>query len=86
MLPIAFVLNILHLLQLNKNDTSAWEVRLYDWQCARAYVGKHFPYLLDNVFLPPEKASTTFPVIRVDVLKYLLMYVDGGIYLDIKSG
>ena len=25
-------------------------------------------------------------MLRVDILKYLVMYVDGGVYLDIKSG
>ena len=79
-LPIAFVLNVLYLLELNPG----WRVRLYDYQFAKVYVQRHFPFLLENLF--SETSETVFPVIRVDILKYLAMYVDGGVYLDIKSG
>ena len=59
------MLNVLYLLQLNPG----WRVRLYDYAFAKVYVKKHFPFLLENLFA--DTSETAFPVIRVDIVKYL---------------
>lgn len=69
--------NIEHLKKLNPG----WEYRFYDDADMDVYIQKHFPALYP-VFL---KIDPAYIAARVDFFRYLLIYNEGGVYLDIKS-
>lgn len=59
-----------------------WEHRLYDDADIEHYIHTHFPELL-NLY---KKINPTYGAAKADFFRYLLMYNEGGVYLDIKSG
>ncbi len=69
--------NILLLKSMNPD----WEYRFYDDSDMEAYIHKYFPDLYPY-FL---KIDPAYMAARVDFFRYLLIYNEGGVYLDIKS-
>lgn len=69
--------NILFLKSLNPD----WEYRLYNDTDIQQYISQYFPFLLD-VYLSINKA---YGAMRADFFRYLLIYNEGGVYLDLKS-
>ena len=78
-MPDFLAANIAQLRQMNPG----WEHRLYeDEDCAR-FIRENYDadiYALYNAIHPDYGAA------RADFFRYLLLYREGGVYLDIKSG
>lgn len=69
--------NVERLKALNPN----WEYRFYNDDDIISYIKKHYPNLL--VFY--ERIDPSYGAARADFFRYLLIYNEGGVYLDIKS-
>lgn len=65
-----------------KEQNPEWEFRLYDDHDIENYIQKHYPYLL-NIY---KSINPSYGAAKADFFRYLVMYNEGGIYLDIKSG
>jgi len=76
-LPKEIKNNIDNLKRLNPG----WSYRLYDDNEVEAYIKKYFPELL-KYYLAINK---NYGAARADFFRYLVMYRDGGVYIDIKS-
>lgn len=66
-----------------KDFHPGWTYMLYDDKDMIEYMKKHYhPHILRtyNMINPKYGAA------RADFFRYLLMYMEGGVYLDIKSG
>lgn len=75
--PTELLENINYLQSLNPD----WEYRIYDFEDAEKYIAKHYPELL-GIY---NKINPTYLAARADFLRYLIIYNEGGVYLDIKS-
>lgn len=74
-----FQKNIEHIKKLNPD----WEYTLYDDNDIFTYIQIHYPpYILDIY----KMINPKYGAARADFFRYLLMYKEGGVYLDIKSG
>ena len=58
-----------------------WEYRFYNDDDILLYIKRHFPDLLTFY----KKIDPSYGAARADFFRYLLMYNEGGVYLDIKS-
>ncbi len=58
-----------------------WEFRLYDDADIERYIAVHYPDLIKFY----KKINPKYGAARVDFFRYLLIYNEGGVYLDIKS-
>jgi len=58
-----------------------WEYRLYDDQNIEDYLRTHFPQLLTYF----KRIEPNYGATKADFFRYLVMYKEGGVYLDIKS-
>jgi mannosyltransferase OCH1-like enzyme len=58
-----------------------WEYRFYDDVDVRKYIAGHFPGLLKYY----ERIDPRYGAARADFFRYLVVYRDGGVYLDLKS-
>jgi inositol phosphorylceramide mannosyltransferase catalytic subunit len=76
-LPIEIQQNIQNL----KNTNPDWIFKLYDDDDIVSYIKTHFPELL-NFYL---KINDRYGAARADFFRYLVIYNEGGLYLDIKS-
>lgn len=76
-LPIEIQNNIDLLKSINPN----WKFKLYDDHDIQAYIETYFPKLV-GIY---KKINPKYGAARVDFFRYLLIYNEGGIYLDIKS-
>lgn len=58
-----------------------WDFKLYDDADIKNYIEIHFPSLLKTYL----KINPIYGAARADFFRYLLVYNEGGVYLDIKS-
>ena len=58
-----------------------WQFRLYDDADIEQYIQTHYP----DLFTIYQKINVKYGAARVDFFRYLLIYNEGGVYLDIKS-
>ncbi len=58
-----------------------WEYRFYDNRDIQNYISTHFPDLLKYY----NRINKNYGAARADFFRYLALYNEGGIYLDIKS-
>lgn len=65
-----------------KIDNPDWEFRLYDDLDIEIYINQHFANLVKFY----KKINPKYGAARADFFRYLIMYNEGGVYLDIKSG
>lgn len=68
----------LNTLQLTNPD---WEFRLYDDADIEQYIRQHYPTLIHTF----QKINPDYGVAKADLFRYLVIYNEGGVYLDIKS-
>ena len=59
-----------------------WEYRFYDEECIIEYIKEKYGNETLSLYLSIDVA---YPAARSDFFRYLLMYQEGGVYLDIKS-
>lgn len=75
----AFKKNINYIKKMNPG----WKYTLYDDDDIVEYIKKYFhPYVLDTY----NRINYKYGAARSDFFRYLLMYQEGGVYLDLKSG
>jgi mannosyltransferase OCH1-like enzyme len=77
-LPTEIQENIRRMNQLNED----WEHRLYDDGDIESIILKHYNLEVLHVY---QRINLSYGAARADFFRYLLMYAEGGIYLDIKS-
>lgn len=59
-----------------------WSYKAWDNSTIRQYINEHYgPKILDYY----DRISPKYPSVRGDFFKFLLMYNEGGLYLDHKS-
>lgn len=76
-LPEVVQLNVDHIRAMNPD----WEYRFYDDADIDAYIQRYFPELF-GIF---KKINPAYGAAMADFFRYLLLYREGGVYLDIKS-
>lgn len=76
-LPTEIQENIAYL----KHSNADWEYRLYDDSDIETYIQKHYP----QIFHLYQKINPAYGAARADFFRYLVIYNEGGVYLDIKS-
>lgn len=77
-LPIPLQKNIGHIKQLNP----AWEYRLYDDADIETIIRQYYGQEIVDIYRLIDPA---YGAARVDFFRYLLIYAQGGVYLDMKS-
>ncbi|WP_024913396.1 glycosyltransferase family 32 protein [Chania multitudinisentens] len=60
----------------------AWAYRFYDDQAITNYIGQHFG---PDTLALYQRINPEYGAARADLFRYLVMYNEGGVYLDIKS-
>lgn len=64
-----------------KRLNHGWDHRLYDANDIEDYIQEHFPNLLKFY----QKINPSYFAARADFFRYLVIYNEGGVYLDIKA-
>ncbi len=59
-----------------------WTLKFYDDDAVEAYIAKHYEA---NILALYQRINPRYGAVRADLFRYLLMYREGGVYLDIKS-
>jgi hypothetical protein len=59
-----------------------WEYRLYDDADVEAFIEKNYGSAILRIF---HRINPRYGAARADLFRYLLLYKEGGVYLDIKS-
>ncbi|KHT40795.1 glycosyltransferase family 32 protein [Pectobacterium brasiliense] len=59
-----------------------WEYYFYDENSIIEYIEKHYEKETLNIYL---SIDPKYGAARADLFRYLLIYIEGGVYLDIKS-
>ena len=77
-LPEAFLRNQEQLQRNNPN----WEYRLYDDDDIETFIGDAYGPTILSYY---KRINPKYGAARADLFRYLLMYKEGGAYLDIKS-
>lgn len=77
-LPMPLQENISHIQQLNPD----WEYRLYDDTDIEAIIQQHYGQDILDIYRLIDPA---YGAARADLFRYLLIYAEGGVYLDMKS-
>jgi mannosyltransferase OCH1-like enzyme len=78
-LPDALMRNVQSMRELNPD----WVVRVYDDEDIENYIAANFG---PNVLKTYLKIDAAYGPARADLFRYLLIYNEGGCYLDVKSG
>lgn len=68
-------------IQKLKSENPDWEYRFYDDSDIKEYIAKYFPEILSLY----NKINPKYGAARADFFRYLVIYREGGVYLDIKS-
>ncbi len=74
----AYIANIAALRERNPG----WEHRLYDDRDIEAFIAGNYD---PSVLAAYRRLNPVFGAARADLFRYLLLYKQGGVYLDIKS-
>jgi hypothetical protein len=77
-IPLEFNDNIKYVKEMNPG----WEYKLYDNNDQIEYITANFP---ENVVNAYKMLNPKYGAALADFFRYLLMYIEGGVYLDIKS-
>ncbi len=64
-----------------KDENPDWEYRFYDDSDIQTFIKSNFPEIIEIY----NKINPKYGAARADLFRYLVMYKDGGVYLDIKS-
>lgn len=60
-----------------------WEIMFYDDNDIEDFLRRYFPSTILNAYL---RINSRYGAARADFFRYCVLYVHGGVYLDIKSG
>lgn len=78
LLPIELQENIRNTSRLNEN----WDLRIYDDADIECIIFKYYGLEVLSIY---QRINSSYGAARADFFRYLLMYAEGGVYLDIKS-
>src|SRR5690606_8039351 len=70
--------NMAHLRALNPG----WELRFYDDDAVEAFIARHYGAKVLAIY---HRINPNYGAVRADLFRYLLIYREGGVYLDIKA-
>lgn len=59
-----------------------WQHRLYNLQAMRSYIGEHLNVAMLDRF---DSIGRGYGAAKADLFRYLVLYREGGVYVDIKS-
>ena len=65
-----------------KSTNPSWTHKLYDDNDIDNYIAKRYP----SLFPVYKQIDSSYGAAKADFFRYLVMYDEGGVYLDIKSG
>ncbi|MHC3493043.1 glycosyltransferase family 32 protein [Pectobacterium brasiliense] len=65
-----------------KERNPGWEYFFYDERRIIEYIDKHYGKEMLSIYL---SIDPKYGAARADLFRYLLIYIEGGVYLDIKS-
>lgn len=65
-----------------KRKNPHWEHRFYDNEARESYIAKHYGATILDYY---HRIDPRYGAARADLFRYLLIYNEGGVYLDIKS-
>ncbi|MCL6378786.1 glycosyl transferase [Pectobacterium brasiliense] len=65
-----------------KESNLGWEYFFYDERNIIEYIDKHYGKEMLNLY---SSIDSKYGAARADLFRYLLIYIEGGVYLDIKS-
>lgn len=65
-----------------KRQNPDWEYRFYDDMAVESYILKHYGATILDYY---RRIDVRYGAARADLFRYLLIYNEGGVYLDIKS-
>lgn len=65
-----------------QSENPDWVFKLYDDEDIAQYISTHYPQL-KSIY---DSMNPSYGAARADFFRYLVMYKEGGVYLDIKSG
>ncbi len=68
-------------IQKLKSENPEWEYRFYDDNDIEEYITKYYPEIV-NLY---KRINSKYGAARADLFRYLVIYKEGGVYLDIKS-
>jgi mannosyltransferase OCH1-like enzyme len=74
--------SIRKIIQHNKSVCRFCEFRFYDDNACDAFIKKHFPV---NVYNAYKSINDCYGAMKADFFRYCVLYIVGGIYIDIKS-
>jgi len=60
-----------------------WYLRLYDDHDHKAYIGEHYGQGIFDIY---SRIDQRYGPAKADLFRYLLLYNEGGCYVDVKSG
>ena len=69
-------------IRLLRNANPSWKHKLYDDKSVRAYLKNN---LSADDYSLIERINPKYGVVLADLFRYLVIYNEGGVYLDIKS-
>ncbi|WP_113625966.1 glycosyltransferase family 32 protein [Pectobacterium peruviense] len=73
---------ILESIEKLKEMNPGWEYFFYDERNIIEYIDKHYGKEMLSVYL---NIDPKYGAAKADLFRYLLIYIEGGVYLDIKS-
>ncbi|GBO47917.1 glycosyltransferase family 32 protein [Pectobacterium versatile] len=73
---------ILESIEKLKEMNPGWEYFFYDEKNIIEYIDKHYGKEILSIYL---SIDPKYGAARTDLFRYLLIYIEGGVYLDIKS-
>lgn len=65
-----------------KQNNPQWSYHFYDNNIIKDFIRQHYGEEMLNIWL---KINPEYGAARADFFRYLMLYVEGGVYLDIKS-
>jgi mannosyltransferase OCH1-like enzyme len=77
-LPAPLQENIRRIMQVNPD----WEYRLYDDTDIETLILQHYGQDMLDIY---QQIDPAYGAARADLFRYLLIYAEGGVYLDMKS-
>jgi mannosyltransferase OCH1-like enzyme len=80
--PAKLDLRIADNIEFLKSNNPGWEHRLYSDEDLRKYLKAN---LSAAGFQTVQKLNHKYSVVLADLFRYVVLYVEGGVYLDIKS-
>ena len=74
--------NIKEIISNNKNLCPNYEFKFYDDDDCDLFIKSNFPEIVYNAY---KKINPVYGAFKADFFRYCILYINGGVYIDIKS-